>query len=394
MHDRGFDHYWGLRGGAGNYFNPGERRSGEGEPARKRIRTWCFDERVLTPFTPPERDFYTTDYTTNWALELLRRYRGEDRPFFLYMAYTAPHDPLQAWPEDIARYRGRYDAGFDAVRQARYERQQQSDLMDDTTALSAPTHEPWASLPQAEKEDQARRMEVYGAMVDRLDQNIGRLLDWLRETGQEDNTLILFASDNGASAENVALGDGEIGSMTRWASLQGNWANVCNTPFRLYKNHSFEGGICTPMIASWPAGIARPGRVSHRVGHFVDLMPTLLELAQGSYPATFSGKPILPMAGESFASIFQGGKETGRRSPVFFEWGGGRAVIRGDWKLIAEGNGDWELYHITEDRTETVDLAAGERKRVVALFGLWAAWRERCRREAGAAPSRPAIEER
>jgi len=385
LFDRGFDHYWGLRDGACNYFNPGKQRPGEGQPAQKNPRrTFCFDDQVLSPFTPEAKDFYTTDSFTQWAIELLEKHRGEDRPFFLYLAYNAPHDPLHAWPEDIARYEGVYEAGYEAIRRARYEKQIRLGLIDAKTfPLSQPTHKPWLSLSDAERKDQARRMQVYAAMIDRLDRNIGRLLEKLDAWGKTANTLILFASDNGASAENVAIGEGPIGEMTRWASLQGNWANVANTPFRFWKNDSHEGGICTPLIVAGP-GVSAPGAIRHDVGHFIDVMPTLLEVAGGEYPRDHGGRALVPMQGTSLVPVLRGGKLQ-RQEPLFWQWGNGRAVYQDGWKVVARGNSPWELYDLRGNRTETEDLAARHPERVADLSALYDAWLNRSARDSSAA---------
>jgi arylsulfatase len=277
------------------------------------LRTWCIDEKVLRPFTPEERDFYTTDYFTRYALGYLDEYAEEDKPFFLYLSYTAPHDPLMAWPEDIDRYRGKFRAGYSAFRKARYERQRDMGLIDDSFPLSDPTHEAWESLTQEQKDEEDLKMAVYCAMIDRVDQNIGMILKKLRAQGELDNTLILFASDNGCSSEavpeetlNPEAGSGEIGSMTRWSSISRSWANVSNTPFRFYKNYTHKGGSCTPLIAFWPDGIHGENRISHDVGHFIDFMPTFAEIAGAEYPSQFRGERIHPMAGQSLLPILQG----------------------------------------------------------------------------------------
>mgnify|MGYP000684073968 CR=1 FL=1 len=377
--DRGFDRYFGLRDGACNYFNPGRQRPGEGQPAQKSAkRAWCIDHQTYAPYTPPEKDFYTTDYFTRFALGCLDQYRGEGKPFFLYLAYNAPHDPLMAWPEDIARYAGRYREGYAAVRQARYGRQIASGLIDKTFPISAPTFVPWSGLGDRRKEEE-RKMEVYAAMIDRMDQNIGKVLDKIRSMGEEENTLVLFCSDNGASGEVVRLsgGTGEIGEMTRWTSLGEDWMNVCNVPFRFGKNSSFEGGVCTPLVAYWPAGISKPGRVSRETGHFIDFMPTLLEAAGAAYPKTYGGRSILPYEGVSLMPVFRG-EALARKAPLFFQWAGGRAVREGRWKLVSRKRDDWELYDMETDRAELRDLSAEQADVVRRLAGLYDAWLARC----------------
>lgn len=373
-YERGFDHYYGLRDGAANYFNPGHPRAGEPAPAQKRPgrRVWCFDGEVRQPFTPEDRDFYSTDAFTDWALDFLERTRGEDRPFFLYVAYQAPHDPLQARPEDIARYRGKYRLGYEAVAKARYERQRKIGLVDARYPRSPATHRSWEDLSETEKDDQDLRMAVYAAMIECMDRNIGRLLDKIRQLGETDNTLVLFASDNGCSAEVVRIGDGPIGSMTRWASLGADWANVSNTPFRYFKNYSHEGGTCTPMIAFWPAGIHQAGAITHNPGHFIDIMPTLVELAGGEYPVKRGEESIHPMAGQSLVPAFRGETPV-RKAPLFWEWSRGRAIRTGPWKLVS-WNGDWELYDMRADRTETHNLAADYPETVKRLAGQFQAW--------------------
>ncbi len=220
-------------------------RKGEGQPAQKRNnRAWCIDAKTYAPYTPPESDFYTTDYFTKYALDYLDEYKNEDKPFFLYLAYTAPHDPLMAWPEDIHKYHGRYDGGYETIRSERNNRQKAMGLIDDRFPLSSASHSTWASLEDEKKKEEALKMAVYAAMIDRMDQNIGKVLAKIKEMGEEENTLVLFASDNGCSAEVVSKGyhipgEGEIGSMTRWTSLGRNWANVSDTPYRYYKNYSY-----------------------------------------------------------------------------------------------------------------------------------------------------------
>ncbi|MCH8023342.1 MAG: sulfatase-like hydrolase/transferase, partial [Candidatus Marinimicrobia bacterium] len=197
LYDRGFDRYFGLRDGCCNFFNPGLQRPGEGIPSQKKHRPWCIDDKQMTPYTPPEKDFYTTDYFTNYAISYIEEYKDEDKPFLLYLAYNAPHDPLQAWPEDIAKYQGKYMKGYAAIREERYARQKKMGLVDASMPLSAPTFTDWNSLSDEKKVDEDLKMAIYAAMIDRVDQNIGRLLDTLKTTVRYDTPLIMFSSDNG-----------------------------------------------------------------------------------------------------------------------------------------------------------------------------------------------------
>jgi arylsulfatase len=376
---RGFDRYYGLRDGACNHFNPGIQRPGEGLPAQKArpsYRTWCIDDSLASPYTPP-MDFYTTDYFTNHALEWLDQHGPDSQPFFLFMAYTAPHDPLMAWPEDIDKYREMYSVGYETIRKARTARQLEMGLIDERFNLSDPSFPAWSSLDPATQESEALKMAVYAAMIDRVDQNIGRILAKLRELGRDQNTLILFMSDNGSSAEVVSIpGEGEIGSLTRWTSLAGDWANVSNTPFRYFKNYSHEGGICTPLIAYWPDGI-EGGSTSDFCGHFIDIMPTLAEIAGAEYPCTFKGDSITPAQGLSLLPVFKG-EQSHRKSTLYWEWQHGKAIREGRWKIVTFGeDAAWELYDMETDLTETRDLAASHPEIVRDLSGKWESWSDK-----------------
>lgn len=373
---RGFDRYYGLKDGASNYFNPGKQRPGEGKPAQKRDnRAWCIDSAMYQPYTPEAKDFFTTDYFTNYALQWLDEYKNEDKPFFLYLAYKAPHDPLQAWPEDIAKYEGKYMDGYEAIRKKRYEKQIAIGLLDDDYQLSEPTFEPWDSLSDSMKIVEDRKMAVYAAMIDRMDQNIGRVLDKIKSDYDPENTIILFMSDNGASAEVVNIpGYGEIGSMTRWTSLGGNWANVSNTPLRYYKNYSYEGGICTPLIVHWPKGIVQPDRFSDHTGHFIDVMATLIDITGASYPKTFNGESIILYQGESFLPVLKN-KPLKRDKPLFWAWSDGKAMRDGKWKIVKEGlDTPWSLFDLEVDPSEINDLAEKYPEIVHRLDSLHNAW--------------------
>lgn len=376
---RGFDRYYGLKDGACNYFNPGQQRKGEGIPAQKNpLREWCIDSVLYKPYSPEQKDFYTTDYFTNYALNWMEEYKDEDKPFFLYLAYNAPHDPLMAWPADIRKYKGYYDNGYDVIRHNRFENQKQLGLFNENVKISEPKYVLWDSLSGEKKQAEAQKMEVYAAMIDRLDQNIGRILDKLKQIGKDKNTLILFVSDNGASAEVVDLKydnkNAPVGSMERWVSLEKDWANVSNTPFQYYKNYSFQGGINTPCIAWWPS-VIESGSFSDFPGHFIDFMATFIELSEAKYPKEFNGQSIVPCQGESLLPAFKG-EENNRKSPLFWEWGQGKAVRKGDWKLVKHGlDNPWCLFNLNDDPTEINDLSRMHPELVLELDELFKQWK-------------------
>ncbi|BFP40526.1 arylsulfatase [Flavobacteriaceae bacterium GF1] len=365
----GFDAYYGLLSGSHNQFNPGEQRPGEPKPAQKRVRPFYVDGQRYEPYTP-DSTYYSTDAFTDWGITYITEAVKEEFPFFLYLSYTAPHDPLMAWPEDIAKYRGKYKVGYEAIRQRRFERQKELGLISDDFELYEPTHVPWHTLSEAEQDTEDLKMAIYAAMVDRLDQNIGRVMNTLRHLGQLENTIILFISDNGSSAEVVELsGDGKIGTVGQWTSLGGDWANVSNTPFRMYKNNSYEGGINSPAIINW-AKLEDQNVIHHAFyGHFIDVFPTLLGLIDHPYEVQ---EKVLPTEGISFEAILRG-KDTVVDRPLFFEWSTGAAARKGEWKIVREGD-DWELYHLATDPGETNNLArthTQELERMVKLFKLW-----------------------
>ena len=391
-YDMGFDHYWGMRDGAANHFNPGFPRPGEPAPAHKpnKVRVFCFDAKCMAPWTPDSKDYYSTDTFTDWAIELLVRHEAEDddQPFFLYLSYTAPHDPIQAWPKDIAKYEGKYDVGYEAIARARYERQLELGIIDkDTHTRSEPMHRPWDELSAKEKADQARVMTVYSAMIDNIDQNLGRVLEYLEETGELDNTLIMFLSDNGASAEVVDVGDGEIGAIDRFSSIGGHWANVSNVPFKAYKNSSFEGGTNTPFIVKWPGVVPAGGDVNETSAHLVDIMSTLVDISGASYPEVFRGEKVGNMDGISLLPAFKTGTIE-RNKPIFFEWQNGKAVIDGKWKLVIQtfrpkdretglwdfSSQEWELYDLNNDSTEINNLVASNPEKLAELIEKYETW--------------------
>ncbi|MFC5193357.1 arylsulfatase [Algoriphagus aquatilis] len=374
--DRGFDRYYGLMEGASNHFNPGPKRENEPQPAQKRPDRPFYDDRTLMqPYSPPS-DYYSTDYFTKYALKWLDEYQEEKNPFFLYLAYTAPHDPLMAWPEDIAKYKGKYSEGYEVIRQRRFEKQKSLKLIPENAILTKPTHVPWVSLSDSLKKIEAQKMEVYAAMIDRMDQKIGEIIQKLREQGKLEQTVFIFLADNGASGEVVTLpGNGKIGSVGQWTSLGEDWANVGNTPLRFFKNYSYEGGIKTPLIISWPSGLGHRNEINPFPAHLIDIMPTLAELAGATYPKMVKGKAVLPAAGESLLPALRMEK-TARQQPIFWEWSVGRAIRKGDWKLVAHGkNSPWELYDLASDPFETENLAEKLPQLVTEMDKLFQAWK-------------------
>lgn len=378
--DWGFDHYKGLRDGAANYFNPGLQREGEVMPAQKRYgkRVFAFDDSIVQPFTPP-KDYYATHAWTDWAIDLLEKYKDDDSPYLLYLAYQAPHDPLHAPEEEIEKYDGIYEVGYEEIAQKRYERQRSVNLLDERYPRSEPVFPDWEKLSDSVRQDEIRRMQVYAAMIDILDQNIGRVIDYIKSTGEWENTLFVFASDNGASAEVVEIGDGKVGAMDRWSSLKANWANVSNTPFRKFKNFSYEGGTTTPFIVHWPDRIKEGGRIDHTPLHFIDIMPTLVDISGAMYPENYKGEKVYPMQGESIMPLING-ESLSRQSPIYFNWRNGSALRNDDWKLVREGN-KWELFDMHSDRTETNNISDENKEVFEELKSAWERWAEKMKIE-------------
>ena len=364
---RGFDRYFGFLGGAINFFTGRDWGSG-----KNLMRLGEEEYRV------PD-DFYSTDAFTDYAIQFLDEAMQEDRPFFLYLAHNAPHFPLHALPKDIAKYKDRYRVGWDTIRRRRYEKLRKLGVIDDTWRLSPrdPKVEPWEKLTPEQVEFLEPMMAVYAAMVDRLDQNVGRLIAHLKEKKALDNTLILFFSDNGACPYQRMRNPGvKPGPADSGIAYDARWANMCNTPLRLYKQYAHEGGSATPMIAHWPKGISARGSFTPFTSHLVDLMPTFVELAGATYPKSREGRSILPMEGVSLVPAFRGSKQRGE-TPIFWEFSGNHAVRSGDWKLVAERSKDWELYDLAADRSETRDLAADQPDRVKKLASIYDAWARR-----------------
>ena len=389
-YDRGFDHFSGFLGGAINFWNPGESpREREPEPGWKAVYAWAFDEKIVKPYAP-ENDFFATDAFTDWAIDWLDDASGAGGikdPFFLFIAYNAPHWPLHAHPEDIAKYEGVYDVGYDPIREARYQRQLKLGLYNATTStLSVPESKrpEWDALTEEEQLAESMRMAIHAAMVDNIDQNVGRLVSRLEDLGELDNTLILFLVDNGASAESPnrkGAPPEPWGSVGTFESIGQRWANVANTPLRLWKVSSHEGGINTPMIAHWPAGISEEneGSFYREPCHLIDLLPTWMELAgdDATLPGESSEPDIPPLDGISLVPSFSG-DSLDREDPLFFAYGSGRAMRDGNWKLVVKGEGPWELHDLDRCRAETKDLASQHPERVATMEKAWQDWYRRC----------------
>jgi arylsulfatase A-like enzyme len=361
-HRRGFDEYYGLISGASSYWELLKE---------DRNRVMTHNDR---PFTPEPGDFYMTDAFTDHAVSTLRNHDPDEGPFFHYLAYTAPHWPLHAWPEDIDRYRDAYHIGWDELRRRRYARLLEQGMIDPKWTLSPrdPEAPPWEAVE--DQDYQALLMAVYAAMVDRMDQGVGRVMQTLRETGADENTLVMFCSDNGGCAETVegrkldqpGTTPGERGSFVAYRRP---WANASNTPFRWFKQYIHEGGIASPFIARWPAGGLSGGRLdTATVGHVIDLTPTCLEAAGVSHPGVPEGVSLLPALT---------GRGSGAPRTLAWEHLNNRAIRQGDWKLVATKQGQWELYNLREDRTELVDLREREAGRAAELLNLYDEWAQR-----------------
>ena len=390
---RGFDRFFGTLTGCGSFFDPGTLTRGEVNAEHEAARA----------------DFFYTDAITDEACAFVgdcARASGPDagKPFFLYVAYTAPHWPLHARDEDIAKYRGVFDAGWDALREKRMERLVASGIVDpDTTALSERDNSQPAWQHAEDKAWQARRMETYAAQIDRLDKGVGRIIAALEEAGRLDDTIILFLSDNGASDEGLPLVELEqfkrrtdiLRAKTRdgrdvrvgnepsivpggedtYSSYGRAWANLSNTPFRYYKRWVHEGGIATPLIVHWPNGGLERGSVVKTAFQLTDVMPTLLDATGTAYPTRHDGHDIAPCEGQSVLPALRG--EPVDERTLYWEHTGNAAIRRGNWKLVRDYPQPWELYDIARDRTELNDVADKHPEVVAALSAAWHAWAER-----------------
>lgn len=376
--DNGFDECFAFLNGASSYFDFKPYRSKLWPPGNELTVV-----RNNEPVSMEGKEFYATDLYTNEAIRFINKHPA-DKPFFLYLPYTAPHWPLHALPEDIAKYDGRYDEGWSAIRKKRYDRLLQLGLINETTALSE-KYKPdrnWKDLTAEEKEYETRLMEVYAAMIDRMDQNVGRVLKTLENKGELENTVVLFLSDNGGCAARGLTGgkygnprfdsNALPGTPKSFTGYGKNWANVSNTPFREFKSDIHEGGIATPFIAWYPKKFPA-GKINHTISHIVDVMPTLAELAGTTYPKEFEGHQIKPAEGKSLVSVITEMK-TLENQTYYFEHLGKCGIISGDWKIVRFRNEPWELYNLKQDRSETNNLSTEYPEKLNELAEKYEAW--------------------
>ncbi len=402
---RSYEKFYGTITGAGSFYDP---------------TTLCRDNTYITPETDPAykpETFYYTDAISDNAVKYIKDHHDEspDKPFFMYVAFTAAHWPMHALEEDVAKYKGKYERGYGYYRMQRFEQMKQMGLIRKDWDMS-PQAGDWEQFEH--KDWEARCMEVYAAMIDAMDQGIGRIIAELKKQGAFENTLIFFLQDNGGCAEGMGRGPkvnerwvGELkdrepmapdelqpqiwppmktrdgrpvrggpdvmpGPADTYIAYGRNWANVSNTPFREYKHWVHEGGISTPLICHWPNGVKARGELCHDPGHLIDIMATCVDVSGATYPKQLAGHDIQPMEGVSLAPTFRGAPLDERA--IFWEHEGNRAVRKGKWKLVSKHPGDWELYDIEADRTEMHDLAANHPEKLAELRALYEAWADRC----------------
>lgn len=369
---RGFNKFYGFIAGAGNYFKPEAPRN-------------IYEGNEIINIA--DKNYYTTDIFTDKAIEYINTTKGEnkEKPFFLYLAYNAPHWPLQAPKEDIDKYRGKYMNGWEAIRLQRYERMKDMGIIDPSWNLSHDDIVSWHTLDEEKKQEMDLRMAIYAAMVDRMDQNIGRLVSALKAKNLFDNTIIMFLNDNGACAEFDELGSGpkeQLETKEGYALTYGKaWANASNTPYRMYKHWLHEGGIATPFIVHWPKGISKDikGSIVNQYGFLPDIMATCLDLAETEQPKEYNGNLITQHSGESLKPLFSGMQKQLHTEPIFWEHEGNKAVRLGNYKLVQEwkedNKDDWELYDLEKDRTETINLIMeipDKANEMIAMYNAWA----------------------
>ena len=372
MH-RGFDEYYGLLDGCSNFFNPAQQ-----DPDYKgnRIRYFAHNDQRLEEFS---EDFYATDAFTDHAINTIKDYSENDAPFLLHLTYTAPHYPLHAKPEDIAKYKGKFLKGWDQMRKDRYQKQVEMGLIDPQTYPLSDFDSRAYDWETADHEFEDLRMAVYAAMIDAVDQNIGKLMATLEELKIDDNTLIMFLSDNGGCAEEPGgrnPAERNPGPGNDYVAVGPAWGWAQNAPFRRYKVWMHEGGINTPFIAHWP-GVIPADTISREVGHIIDILPTFSEIAGATYPKQFNGNEILPVEGKSLLPVLQGNTREGH-DEIYWEYTGNRAMRAGNWKIVWDKlTKNWELFNMASDQTETNNLADSNSERTQEMIIKWQAWAKR-----------------
>jgi arylsulfatase A-like enzyme len=409
---RGFDKFYGMLRGGGSFYDPA---------------SLCRDNTLISPFNDSlynPADYYFTDAISDNAIRFINQDQG-NKPFFLYVAYTSPHWPMQAPEQGIKKYKGRYDKGWDYTRQRRLAKMKRLGIIDTNVVLSPSESHSWEEEP--DQMPMARRMETYAAMIDIMDQGIGRIVSELKRKGLLENTIIFFLQDNGGNGEGVGLGGPEGGTIERklpgakplnreeiqtdanppftrdgkvvqmgkkvlagpadtYLAYLKQWGHVSNTPFRKYKHHTHEGGIATPLIVHWPAGIKAKGEIRTQFGNVIDLMPTIIELAKAKYPVDYNGIKIKPTSGISLVPAFS--NKILKREAIFWEHEMNRAVRTAKWKLVSTGNvmdggyglwknyqkGNWELYDMINDPAELRDLSAQYPDIAKKMEDMWEDW--------------------
>ena len=369
---RGFDKYFGIISGASDYFHPTSPRG------------------LVYMNEPVEAsdEFYVTDDFTDYACRFIAEsIEAEDKPFFLYLAYNAPHWPLEAKTEDLKKYEDKYKVGWHEISRRRLARQRAMGLIDPAWTQAPHEGPDWDSLSEEQKYILDLRMAAYAACIDSVDQNIGKLVLKLKSLNKYDNTIIFFLTDNGACQEGGVLGSGNEQAVRNPKSTSGTagprcgrvWANASNTPFRLYKHFVHEGGMATPLVVHWPAGIPKKklGAFVEPFGYLPDFMPTCLELAGAQYPTQWKGQPIHPAAGKSLVPLIKGGDKPVHTEPIFWEHEGNRAMRDGKWKLVWAHDGPWELFDMETDRTEMTNLFESMPRRAADMQRTWESWARR-----------------
>jgi arylsulfatase A-like enzyme len=396
----GFDHFYGSLEGAISCFEPGNPAK---YPHDKNPRCITFDNDTITP----DKNYYSTNRFTDFAQLFLEQHLNERKndPFFLYLAYNAPHWPLHALPQDIKKYEGYYLKGWDQLRKERYQRQLKLGILKDENTVLTPrtddrykpgglwpfTRDPlpaWDSLTEVQQKDLAKRMAVYAAMIDNIDQNIGRLINFLSENNKLDNTIILFLSDNGGAIGGSVMGFnalGERGKLELYGTTNSfmsyglGWANASNTPFRMYKCYVHEGGISSPLIVYWPEKIKEQrGQLLETPVHITDIMPTLLEASGIKYPDKTEARKLIELPGQSLIPLIGDRPEAfNENRQLFWEHAGNKAIRDGKWKLVQIDEGSWELYNMDEDRCETNNLVKVYPERVKKMEKMYNEWADR-----------------